>query len=1063
MKKAHALAVIVICTLTLQVFALSSSQGVLDTPQNSIENTLPVESVELSGAGGEDPLITNIIANNGFEEFYANGQPIDWNIWGTSSLIVNGSYQDLVNTGTYSGLLETQGTSQWSGNAQFYKNYGSQPYPYLSQDMTMEMYYYLVSVPDTSTSSSYIRLYVSFYNGSLFHTINYYLSHQNTYNPSNDSNYGYFLLNSTVGSWHHLDRNLTSDYEECFGAIPVNMRVYETQWYVSSDTHETTPSTFVIDDVSLRNSTSYEFISNNDFESGDGSGWGHSRSSPARFASSQDCVEGTKSVNITVQSTAESSYCGASLSVWDSYPDGWFVQGPGTLAIEFDWKYNDVANGGDQQTSYFYVYLDNSTTWHEIRWYLGRDLDQNSLTNSTYYTYMNATGFGSRDSWQHFSVDLYDVFQERNLSNITVDGLSFSTQVGSSANSSVILLLDDFQLHTYPTSDPGFEQDWYYETYQPLTGWRDSGSTAPYLDRTDDSHSGDWAANMTLDGNRNSAIYNSFFLPVYNDLYTDFWWRLDYVNNNAGSCINYIQLGFDGGYDLNYVLGSGNYAVGNTTYNGYILIDEFNSTGSWNNLIRNVLSDTVAVFGNNQWNLTEVRCYSYTSGDNSISTIFDDMHFVQDTHAPVITSVSQVTAAPNYYEPTLIRAEATDMEVTGITLHYNNGSWHSTQMIDMGTYYDGWIPSAPFDTYIQFYVVASDSIGLTSTDDNGGANYVYTIGDDVSPTISVISPYESSTVSNSVSFELDLADPDSGSSGLSYVEVWDGSTLLFAVSTSLSSFEWDSRTVSNGTHNLGFKVFDIAGNTAMDNLTLDVQNDVGAPILSTVALNPSSPVYYEDVLISIAAVDATNVESVTLNYRVDSGGWNSVLMDTSGALYSGVIPAEDWNTEVEYYIVAFDAYGMSSSYGSELDPMSYVVDDDIVPVLSVSGPLSESTLQGIANFTVTGSDSGSSIVGIELLINSVSEFTSTSVPADFHWDTSVVENGEYALTFIVQDGAGNIATIELNYTVNNPVGLNAVVPAFENFMSQYGFFVGVATIIGLFVIFKLMQRRRGAS
>ena len=182
-----------------------------------------------------------------------------------------------------------------------------------------------------------------------------------------------------------------------------------------------------------------------------------------------------------------------------------------------------------------------------------------------------------------------------------------------------------------------------------------------------------------------------------------FWWRLDDIVHTTGTCISYFQLRFEGGYYISYVLGAA-YTLGNSSNNGYYYADGFNETGSWTNLVRNVLSDVNAVFGEKQWNLTEVRFYSYTSTGDSISTIVDDIHFVRDTHAPVITSVTRETISPNYYEDTQIRAEATDIGLSGLTLHYNNGSWHSSEMTDMGSYFEGLIPYAPFNTTIKFFI-----------------------------------------------------------------------------------------------------------------------------------------------------------------------------------------------------------------------------------------------------------------------------------------------------------------------------------------------------------------------
>jgi len=1062
MKAQHAVVAILLCILILPAIpVIPDNQSVNSNEVTAIE-TPTAEYFEPSGAYGEDPLVANIIPNSGFEDVQANGAPSDWNYYGSTHQRVNGSYQDLVHTGSYSGLLETQGSDTSSGNAQFYFRYTSGDLPHLSQDITFDMNYYLVSVPDTSISWSYVNLYVGIYDDATWHYLYYYLSHNNGYNPTNDSQRTYFLLNSSTGGWHSFSRNITSDYEDRFGPINSNTRLYDCQWYLNNMAGETTASSFVIDETSIHNSTAKEFLLNNDFEDGTGNPWGTYAQGPASIEPSQDASVGTRSTNITVASAGEGTSSYFNLEKNYHSPDGWFVQGPETATIEFDWKYEDTDNGGTEQYSYFWIRLYNTTNDIRLYWYLGRDLDQNNPTNSSNYFYFNATGFGARGSWQHQYIDLYELFIELKFNNITINELTFRTNVGTHANSSVTLLLDEFEYRAYPTSDPGFEEDWYHETYHPITGWHDAGEGIPYLDRTSDSHSGDWATNITLDGSRNSAVYREFFLPIDGGIYTDFWWRLDDVSHTTGTCISYLQLRFEGGYSISYVLGAA-YTLGNNSNNGYYYANGFNETGTWTNLVRNVQSDVIAVFGENQWNLTEVRFYSLTTPGDSISTIVDDVHFIRDTHAPVVTSVTRETVSPNYYQSTQIRSEATDIGLTGITLHFNNGSWFSSAMTDMGSYFEGYIPYAPFNTTIEFYVNATDSGGLYTVDDNSSAFYSYVIGDDVDPTIDVTGPYDGITVSGFVTFSLDVSDPDIYSSGLDYVELWDGSTLLLTVTNSLSTFNWSSRTVANGSHSLGVKVFDIAGNFAMDNVTLDVQNDVVAPMLSTVTLNPQVPVFYEDVTVYVAVVDATSIENVTLFYRVDSGEWTAALMLPSGALYASVIPAESWNTEVEYYIVAFDTFGLSAFSGTDSDPLSYVVNDDIAPTLSVSGPPSGSVLQGVVEFTVSGADVGSSIIHVEMSVNGVSDSTGSSVPTSFNWDTTTVDNGAYTVLFEVQDGAGNTATITFEFTVNNPQGIEAVGSALTDFISQYGFFVGAITIVVVYIIFKLLMKRRGSS
>jgi hypothetical protein len=186
-------------------------------------------------------------------------------------------------------------------------------------------------------------------------------------------------------------------------------------------------------------------------------------------------------------------------------------------------------------------------------------------------------------------------------------------------------------------------------------------------------------------------------------------------------------------------------------------------------------------------------------------------------------------------------------------------------------------------------------------------------------------------------------------------------------------------------------------------------------------------------------------------------------MTTSSSLYIAVIPATDWGTIVLYYVVSFDESGNLGSAGNETSPLSYTVGDNVLPILSVSGPPSSMILNGTIMFSVSGSDEGSGISELQILVNGVAEASSTSVPLTFMWDTTTVANGIYTLTFRIEDGAGNVASVEVEYEVNNPEGFGALIVTFDNFMTEYGFFVGAGAMLSLFIIGKLFSRRRAAK
>jgi hypothetical protein len=628
-------------------------------------------------------------------------------------------------------------------------------------------------------------------------------------------------------------------------------------------------------------------------------------------------------------------------------------------------------------------------------------------------------------------------------------------------------------LNSYPAGDPGFEADWHWTSSDPIIHWADSGAGYPYINITTDSHSGNYAANLTTWNGPNTYAYRSMFVPLDESIYTDFWWRLDYLNGNPYT-ISYVRLTFEGGYNLYYftAMTSGS-SYSNSSWDVYYFVDGFNQTGVWSNIIRNPVRDLNAAITPQNWNLTQIRLYADSASSSNISIIYDDMHFVQDTHAPVISDVTIETSNPMYYDPVLISADVTDLSLDIVQLHYNNGSNHVVNMELIGSQYEGWITPTPFGTDVEFYVTATDAISQVATDDNGGMFYTYTPGDDVNPTITINDPDTSDIIEGIVVFDLTVDDPGTGSSGVASIELWDGSTLLMTDTSAPWGFDWNSRLVSNGTYNLGVKVLDSAGNFVMDNITVTVDNDVVGPLISSVIVNPENPTYDTEVQVTVGVTDHTDVENVTLYMRPNGGNWITIEMEQNGNLYTGIIWGRPWGATIDFYIVAYDTFGTLTMVGSPSEPMGFVVGDDIDPVVGVSGPPSSSDIAGIVQFMLSASDVGSGIY--EYSFEAAPQTGSpVSIAADVvdsedplnqvvTFDTTAVENGDYTFTLTVTDGAGNTVAYELDYTIINPVGFDAFGSALNDFMSTYGFVVGAASVVIALILIQILLRKRRGS
>ena len=920
----------------------------IQTDENVMESSF-IEVLEsqpiVADIGGEDPLITNVIRNGGFEDADTNGGPDHWLEVGCGLVVQNGSYQELVHGGASAGRLLAKGTSQFYGSAQYNGFYSVAPRPYLEQNILFDFFYYIESIPITALGTdASIKLEVRIYNGILTHTINYWLSHRNSFGSANYTYQAHFLLNSSTTTWVNFDRNITSDYEAVFGAVASNMYVISSGFTVWSPSGSDTPSDFILDDVTLQNSTGYDFITNGDFEAGPPSSFQNYQCSPSYALLSDDNIEGVKSVNMTANALVDSDESELTLRHSIGYPEGYFVDGQGTGLIDFDWKYSDAPSADINQFAYFYVHAMNGTQQYDFYWYLGRYQDDNSFTNTSNIFYLLADGFGNRDTWEHQTINLADAFTALGIVNVAIDGIEFYIGTGQSAGSFVSLLLDDFSFMDYPAHDPGFEQDWIWNAGQVCTGWEHVGNPYPWQNRTDVSHTGDWAGLLDVTSYATSGFLRDTYLQLEKDIYTSFWYRINSVVN-SGSMHNYARVDFlfDDNYHLEYYLGgAANPATMNSSLIARYYADDYSATGTWLNLVRNPWRDMSAVFGESNWNITNIQLYAYAEGAASISIIFDDVNFIRDTHGPIVSSVMHTPTVPTYYTPVTITADVTDnMELAEVTLCYNNGSWYVVEMTET-TSFEAIIPIAPYGTLIEYYVNATD-YGESETVSSLES---YVVTDDINPIIAITFPAADDVVNGTVIIQATTSDP-AGGSGIAFVEFWRNvSTLLFNDTVAPYEYDWDSRTVANGAYLLTAEATDNDGNTAYDSVAVTTDNDFTAPEWTTI---PSNQEITEGNAFSyqVGASDLSGIGGYAVNdtdnFAIDSTGLITNLTALAADEYGLNVSVWDIHGNEKHQVISITVLPVSTTPTTTTTPTT-----NMTPTSSTTSPPPIDTLQLIA-------------------------------------------------------------------------------------------------------------------
>ncbi len=296
---------------------------------------------------------------------------------------------------------------------------------------------------------------------------------------------------------------------------------------------------------------------------------------------------------------------------------------------------------------------------------------------------------------------------------------------------------------------------------------------------------------------------------------------------SVGENAAFIKLMFDGGFAITYVVAASSaYSPGNSSSDTYYFVNGFNQTGTWRNIVRNVQADLEARFSHHSWNLTEVEVYAATGGGGSVSVIFDDMNFVRDTHAPTVTQVQRNPTSPMYYSTVQVSASASDnlagVESVYVYYHQGTGPWSKLNATLSGGLYRASIPTESYGVSVYYYVNATDNCGniaVSSTDS-------YVPGDDIAPVVDSISANNNTVVTGWNYVNVSAHDPGVGSSGVSRVELWFGSTLLANGSSGPYQLHWNSGLLANGNHTLTLRVVDNAGNTASTSLRYDIENPV---------------------------------------------------------------------------------------------------------------------------------------------------------------------------------------------------------------------------------------------
>ena len=955
MERKHAIVIVMSFIIVGTMFFSLDTPVVLKQEVTSENVSSPREAIEVADEPvPQEPLRLNVISNPSFEDWNSlDAVPTDWQVQTSAYQFGDRAYTEVVANGTYAGYVAGQGGP--GASASSYITTGNIPpstNDLLEPGLSLSFNWNALAVPDLQLGSE-VYLYLVTNGGLGYRYFNYHLRTGTTL-YTNDTRHVHFVGNDTVNQWNSFDRNITEDFIAAFGIGQLTSTDYVSSlyFYAFSPSGATDMVRMVFDDVVLYSSTYSGFLSNGDFETGTGSSWFTYQSTLGHVEQSLDSTVDSYSVNITAPQVSLGSgwaRCYRYLSPAAYY----YALVPGMTTIQTDWKYNDTVGAGAGQYAYLRLTFQNATQY-QIHYYFGIGDDTIHLANETGNYYVKVPGFGVRDAWQTSEFDLYDAVSQIGLGNLPLTQLSFYVYEAQ-PSSTVELLIDNFNILSYPANDPTFEFENAPTFDPPFLGWSRLYYT-PAVTSTPDSHSGSSACNITAVGQEDGIYRDSIYTEFDNKLATDFWWRLDQIDM-SGLAGTYIQFKFFDTaqyYYIRYMLGkSTSFPITNSTSIKHVLAENINQIGTWNNLARNITDDFESSFSisSDSWHISGISIYVYTAPGLKLSCLFDDLQFI-DTEPPVVDSVV-FDATPMYYEDVLVRVSTTDARPGVSTMYvlYSIDSWSSADVSpgvwDQGDWYNATIPAQIYDTQVEFYIQVTDGCSNEKIDDNGGIYYTYTVGDNIDPTLTITNPANNTDQSGLLNITADVDDPGSG---IEYVIFNpDGAGAVTDYSAPYSQ-NWNLDDETLGSHFVIVTVRDYAGHEVTKTHYITVVDTVD-PVLNS----PSDIEFTVGETGYLITWDPTDIRPTTYEVFVDSV-----------STYSG-----DWNSSSELVTINLDGLGVGTyNYTCVVyDEAGNSATDTVI--VTVNEVVTTSTSPTTTEPTTTPGTTGGDSLGLILIVAGV--------------------------------------------------------------------------------------------
>jgi len=186
------------------------------------------------------------------------------------------------------------------------------------------------------------------------------------------------------------------------------------------------------------------------------------------------------------------------------------------------------------------------------------------------------------------------------------------------------------------------------------------------------------------------------------------------------------------------------------------------------------------------------------------------------------------------------------------------------------------------------------------------------------------------------------------------------------------------------------------------------------PEILSVTRYPDATTYDQSVTITAQVTrGSAEIESVILSYQIGSASWTNVTMSLGNSVYSADIPAQPYNTQINYKVYASDINGYYDI--SKLDSYTIIIRArSPIAVLIYSPPIADTG--EVINFDASGSyDPDGSIVSYAW------DFGDGTTSSDATVSHSYEEDGEHIITLRVVDNEGLIGSkVAIQVVKNRP-------------------------------------------